>query len=245
MIQELLQCFRQGARWLAQHAGWTVSLVILGTLLGTLAPYLQVRLSLPDTLEAQAALWTAATLPLACYAAPCFLVRVDAEARDRDENALARWHATFERRWLRALGTRLVLWVGVTLGLVALVVPGLMVLAAFGWAPTLVLLRDFEGPRAFRSSLRIMGAHGARVIFVFMGAFLAVQLLEVALVGAMPTAVAEGGPSVRLHSPWCWAEDALFTLAMLWMDMTLLALFHRVEAPAHAPEPEDPDQASK
>lgn len=237
MGTDLLQCFAQGARWLAGYPLWTLALVAMGTLLDGLVPWLQVRARLQDTLEVQLALHLVALLPMGLGALPAFTARVDAEALDRPENPAAAWQATFETRWVRAAGARCLLWGAVMMGLALFVVPGVALLAAFGWAPTLYLLRGFPGDRSLKGSLRIMGAAGARVMFVALGAFLATQLLLWGLVALLRYDEVALAPGQRLGSLAFWLINGASSLLVVWLDAVLLALFHRVEGPAHAPEP--------
>lgn len=240
MGTDLLPCFHQGLRWLLAYPAWTLGLVALGALLDALVPWLQVRAGLKDTLEVQMALHLVALLPMSLGALPAFTARVDAATLDRPENPARDWSGTLDARWLQAAAARCVLWGAVTLGLALFVVPGVVFLAAFGWTPCLVLLRGFPGDRAARGSLRIMAAHGARVLFVVLGAVLVVQ---VALWG-LAAKLGFGGdtdlpPAQLLGRGAFWGINACSTLGLVWLDAVLLALFHRVEAPAHTPEPDD------
>lgn len=237
MLADLFRCFRQGAAWILGSPAWTAALVALGVLLGAFAPWLQLRLGLPDHFAAQVLMIFAATLPISLYGMLLYMLRLDALALDGPSNPRATWRETFEVRWLPAVGARMLVGLGMALGFLLFVVPCLMVLAAFGWAPTLVLLRGFTIRRALRGSLRIMAASAPRVIFVALGAFLTTQLVTLAVATASPFKDDQITALLRLRHPFFWAVNAISTLLDLWLGATLLALFHSVEGPAHEADP--------
>ncbi len=242
MLSELFRCFRRGTSWLLAFPGWFAALVLLGTLLGALGPWIEARTGLPDNLGVETALTFVTTLPLALYALPRFVLRVDASTGAHPSNTADAWVDTFEARWLPMVGAKVLVGLGVGLGLLMLVVPGLMILAAFGWAPSLVLLRGFPLRRALRGSLHIMALHGPRVIFVAVGAFLFTQIPAVGGAVHFP---GPGAPLTRLarfRLPSYWGVDALSNLLMVWYAGTLLALFQSVEGPAHEAEAADEEE---
>ena len=207
-----------------------------------LAPWLQLRTGLPDNLVATQALLAAVTLPLSLYLLPRFVLMLDAQTLDTPLNPKTGWPETFETRWFGMLGGKVLLLSGVFLGAFALLIPGLMLLAAFGWAPTLMLLRGFDLRKAFRGSLRIMGRHGAKVLFVAMGAFLIFVLVSLAASSLLPVEDAALSPLFRYKSPRMWLVNATSILLSLWLGATLLALFHQVEGPALEPESEPEEE---
>lgn len=221
---------------------WTATLVLLGTLLDALAPWLQIQAGLPDHPLISQALIGATTLPLTLYALPRFVLFLDADSLNPPPNPRLDWAATFELRWLRLLGAKVLVGTGVLIGLIALIIPGLMLLAAFGWAPTLVLLRGFDLKRALQGSLRIMSQNAPKVIFTFLGAFLIVLVVSVGAASLLPPNDKDLTPLFRLRHPMMWFVNALGTLGTLWLSATFLALFHQVEGPAaETPEP-GPDE---
>lgn len=232
MLSDLFRIFRQGATWLWRYPLWTLTLLAMGLLLDALAPWLQIRAGLPVHLLASQALMGATTLPLTLYALPRFVLFLDAEALDSPLNPRPTWPETFEARWLRLLGTKVLVSTGVLIGLFALLIPGLMLLAAFGWAPTLVLTRGFTLKRALQGSLRIMAQHAPKVIFSFLGILLVVLLVSLGAASVLPMDEKDLTPLYRLRSPLVWAMNAIGTLSTLWLSATLLALFHQVEGPA-------------
>jgi hypothetical protein len=241
MLPDLFRIFHQGATWLWTYPLWTLALLALGLLLDALAPWIQIRAGLPDHLLASQSLMGATTLPLTLYALPRFVLFLDAEALDSPLNPRSKWQDTFELRWLRLLGAKVLVSTGVLIGLFALVIPGLMLLAAFGWAPTLVLTRGFTLKKALQGSLRIMAQHAPKVIFSFLGIFLVVLLVSLGATALLPMAEKDLTPLFRLRSPHVWAMNALGTLSTIWLSAALLALFHRVEGPAGETAEAEPD----
>ena len=184
----------------------------------------------------------ATTLPLTLYALPRYVLFLDANALNSPLNPQKEWAETFETRWLRLLGAKVLVGLGVLVGFIALVIPGLMIWAAFGWAPTLVLTRGFDLKRAFRGSLRIMAANAPKIIFTVLGAMLLLLLISMGAASFLPGEDKDFTPLFRLRHPLVWAFNALETLCGVWLSATLLALFHQVEVPASEAETEDADE---
>ena len=125
----------------------------------------------------------------------------------------------------------------VGLGLLCLVLPGLLALFAFGWAPLRVLLRGETLADAARGSLRMMVRSWRRVLPVALGwpwstsGTCSSSSLALAGLGAEPT------PWQRLTHPGLWAGNFIGTLLNVWSSVCFLALFRRVEAGAEAAPP--------
>lgn len=242
MVNDLFRTFRQGAAWLWAFPAWTWSLVLLGTGLQALAPWLQMQAGLPENLLVTQTLIYATTLPLTLYAMPRYVLFLDATVLNSPLNPQKNWAETFESRWVRLLGAKILVGLGVLVGFFALVIPGLMIWAAFGWAPTLVLTRGFDLKRAFRGSLRIMAVHAPKIIFTVLGATLLLLVISMGAASFLPGEDKDFTPLFRLRHPLVWVFNALETLSGVWLSATLLALFHQIEAPAGEAEIEDADE---
>ncbi len=232
-----LRILASGLRQIQQHPFLATGIVTLGTLLSALAPLLQLRLGLPDDLVTESALGFAAMIPLELYFVPRFLALLDAETTNRPENPVEHWRERFEERWLKAFGTRMLLSLAVGLGFL-LILPGLVILLAFGWAPLRVLLRGDSLPNALRSSLAIMARTWRQVLgtgLVLLGGFL---LLGLALVVVMQRLAPDPSLWQRLTHPAIWAGRFLSGLLELILSTSLLALYTAVEPVLDEPQPE-------
>jgi hypothetical protein len=121
-----------------------------------------------------------------------------------------------------------VLNLAVGLGLVALLVPGLLLLFAFGWTPYRVLLRGESIAVAMRGSLAMMRIAWRRALLMVCAAFLVAFTATLGLV-AVSAAVAPGAGPMPLTSPLRWALEAASVGINIWLSATLLAAFHRLE----------------
>jgi hypothetical protein len=225
--------FKEGYRFLTRRPLAILGLAAAGAALGALPPLLQIRSGLPDTDIVRLALLFAGLFPLDMYLVPRFLAEADASRGDRPENPAAAWAELFDGRWMRAMGCRLLLYCALGFGFMALVVPGLVILFAFGWAPTRVLLRGESLADAARGSFRIMVRAWRRVLSVFF-VLVAVNLVGLMILSSLLLPLGENPtPWARLTHPLIWLANFLSIFMNLWTSTTLLALFRRVEA---APE---------
>lgn len=225
-----LTVLRAALRLLRRHLGWVAGIAGLVALLSALAPLLQLRFHLGDDLVTQAALRAATLLPLELYVLPRFLAMVDAETRDLPQNPRAQWQARFEERWLKTFGARLLLYVVCGTGLMFFVIPGLVALAIFGWAPFLVLLRGEPVLQAFRGSAALMAKLwpvALRAVLPIFGLYLVVALgIGLGLDKLIP----EPSPWQRLTHPLLWISQAVAGLLEVALSVVLLALFQALEA---------------
>ena len=224
-----LASFSEGMGFLTRRPLAVLALAALGMVLAALPPLLQIKVGLPDDGLVRFVLTFACLVPLEMYFIPRFLAEADASAGDRTLNPVAGWERLFEERWVAAMAARILLYAGVFLGMALLVVPGLMILFAFGWAPLRVLLRGEPLPVAARGSLRMMVRAWRRVMLVVLAlatlylVYMGVLALALTSLGEAPT------PWVRLTHPGMWVGNFLGTLLNLWTSATVLALFRRVE----------------
>ncbi|BDU73527.1 hypothetical protein [Mesoterricola silvestris] len=234
-----LASFSEGMALLARRPLASLALAAAGMVLAALPPLLQIKVGLPDDDVVRFVLTFACLIPLEMYVIPRFLAEADASRGDRTLNPPAGWAHLFEERWMPAMAARILLYAGVFLGMVLLIVPGLMILFAFGWAPLRVLLRGEPLPVAARGSLRMMVRAWRRVMLVVLAlaalylAYMAVLALALTPMGEAPT------PWVRLTHPGMWVGNFFGTLLNLWTSTTVLALFRRVEGFAGEPAPGD------
>jgi len=231
---------RRGALLLASHPLWTLALAVVGVLLALLAPLLQIGFKLPADPGLFMILAAVTTLPLGMYFVPRYMLQLDAETRDHPKNPRADWRATFERRWLKAFGVRLLFELVFTLGACCFIVPGLLVLFHYGWVPTRVLLRGETIKEAMQENSKIMGKHGQPVAFSALGiaaVYFAIFSVVVLVLGhyyPAPTAWQQ------ITKPAFWLSDFLQLLAGLWFNASLLSLYHRLESETEAvAEPRD------
>lgn len=218
----------EGARLLLHRPRQVLALLAAGTLLGAVGPLLQ-RWTQRNDDPAYLILGMVGMLPWELYFLPRFLARADAETLDRPPNTAAEWHLRFEERWLRTLAAKVGLNLAVACGLLALVVPGLLVLFAFGWAPFRVLLRGETVPAAMRASLAMMRL-GWRRALLMVGASFFVAFSATLCLLAVATAFHAGTGPLPFRSPLRWALEALSVAISLWLSATLLVAFQKLEA---------------
>lgn len=237
-----------GFRFLARRPGWTLGLLVLGTLLGQLGPALEIAAKADKNPIMGMALAWVAVLPMQLYFIPRWVSRLDADLLDAPGNPQARWPMLFDQRWLGAFVAGLVVQVLGSIGLLLLVIPGVVIFTLAGFAPMRMLLRGDIFPDALRWSARAMARHWPRVVQA------ALAILLVTFAGALGLALAQNavfarfgleGPDAwtRLKHPLIWASQALGTLTLLWVSASFLSLYQRLEQLA-AGDPA-PDQLSK
>jgi hypothetical protein len=201
--------------------------------LTALGPLLRLQVALPPDPMVEGLLRGAALLPMELYALPRLQACLDAETLGGEGNPRPSWPQTFEARWGRATGSRLLLSLMAGLGLMLCIVPGLLVLLAFGWGPTRTLLRGDGIREGYRGSLRMMAQGWPRAVVVVGLCIILQALLSWPFTTMLPD---PAQPGQVLRSPWFWAEAAMSGVVGVWFASTLLALFQTLEAD-QAPEP--------
>lgn len=219
---------------MGEHPWTTAFLALLGTALGALGPWLQLKTG-QERPEASLALSAVGLLPMEMYFIPRFLAFLDARSGDREANPREAWRDRFDARWLRAFGARMLLAFAAGLGFLLLVLPGLIVLLLFGWAPFRVLLRGESLREAARASLRITAAHWPRIILVGSATFSiylgAALLLNLGLELGLP----EPSLQTQLVHPAMHLGRLVTALLGLWLNLALLELYHAVEVLPEVP----------
>jgi hypothetical protein len=227
-----LACLLEGTRHQIRRPAATLGIAALGMLLAALAPLLQLHAGLPDDAAVDAVLTFVGLLPLELYFIPRFLICADAQSGQNPHNPPEGWRQRFEERWLRAFWGKALLALAVGVGLSLAIIPGILVLAAFGWTPLRILLRGESLVQAAKGSYQMMLRAWQRVLLCVcaMGAiYLALIMVLSSLVELV---VPDPTPQVRLTHPLIWLGNFLGSLLSLWLSTCLLALYHRVEGAA-------------
>ena len=235
-----LGCLREGITLLRRHPALTLGLALLAMLLGQLGPALELAAKAGASTVIQPLFGAVGLLPMEMYLLPRLQARLDAEALDQAKNRREGWVQTFDGRWLRTFGARMLLSLLAGVGLVLFILPGILVLTLFGWAPLRVLLRGDSLMDAFRWSQTTMARHWPRVVQAVLAmamVLLAYQMISTyALAHVLPSVNQELGPDawLRLRHPAFWILGFTSGLLNLWLTTSLLALYHRLEAAAQA-----------
>jgi hypothetical protein len=226
---------------LRRHPAMALGLTVLAMLLAQLGPALELAAKASPGMVTQSLFGAVGVLPMEMYFLPRYQARLDAELQNPPQNRLEAWTRTFDSRWLLAFGVRMLLSVMVGLGLILFILPGILVLTLFGWAPLRILLRGDSLVDAFRWSQSAMARHWPRVVQAVLAmtmVLLAYQLVsDFALGHALPNLDPQLGASawLRLRHPAFWILGFTGGLFNLWLSAALLALFHRLEAAVQAP----------
>lgn len=219
-----------GTKLALRHPWNALVICVLGTCLGGLAPLLMVRGGLGDNPAIEGLLFFVAVLPLDMYFLPRLVLRLDAETLSHPKNPEMDWKEAFEARWLRAFGAKVLLGLAAGLGILMFILPGLMVLFFFGWAPTRVLLRGEGLKEACLGSLELM----RRLWPLAVSRALLVLLVGMAISGSVQYTIQAFhpllNPRAELLSPWFWGEQFLGTMVSVWTAASLLVLYQSLEA---------------
>ena len=195
-------------------------------------PLLQLHAGLPDDAAVDAILTFVGLLPLELYFIPRFLICADAQSGQNPHNPPGEWRQRFEERWLRAFWGKALLALAVGIGLSLAIIPGILVLAAFGWTPLRILLRGESLVQAAKGSYRMMVRAWQRVLLSVCAMGAIYLTLIMVLSSLVELGVPDPTPQVRLTHPLIWAGNFLGSLLSLWLSACLLALYQRVEGAA-------------
>jgi hypothetical protein len=235
-----LGSLREGLSLLRRHPGLALGLAVLAMLLAQLGPALELAAKAGRDPLFQPLFGAVGLLPLEMYFLPRLQARLDAERLDAPGNRAAAWTATFDGRWLAAFGVRMLLSAAVGVGLVLFILPGILLLTLYGWAPMRVLLRGDRMGDAFRWSQSAMARNWPRVVQAVLAMTLVLLVYQAAtgfaLTRLLPASDPEAGLDawLRLRHPAFWAIGFLGGCLNLWLSASLLALFHRLEATVQA-----------
>ena len=227
---------------LRRHPLPFLGLAVLAMVLAQLGPALELAARVGPSLLIQPIFGFAGLLPLEMYFIPRMQARLDAELRDHPANPAATWHATFDGRWLRAFLLRLGLSAAIGLGLLCFLIPGILILTLFGWAPMRMLLRGDATMAALRWSQAAMARQWPRIVQAVLAMLLVALVYQItagwALDRLLPPVDPEVGPGalLRMKHPAFWLFNLLGGALNLWLSCTLLALYHRLEAAVATPE---------
>jgi hypothetical protein len=232
-----LASLQEGTRYLTRRPLAALGIAALGMLLASLAAVLQIQANLPEDPMVDAALTFASLLPLELYFIPRFLIATDAQAGQNPLNTADQWRLRFEERWLRAFWGKAALALATGIGLSLFIIPGLMVLMAFGWAPLRILLRGESILQAAKGSVQMMARSWRRVILATSAMAMVYLSCIVLLSYLIGLAVQEPTVRVRLTHPLIWVGNFFGSLLSVWLSACLLALFRRLETAPPAAGP--------
>lgn len=225
---------KDGSALALRHPWLSLGICVIGMGLGGLAPLMMVKGRLPENPSTEALLLWVTLLPLDLYLLPRLVLQLDAETLNHSTNTVESWRAAFEARWFRTFAAKLLLGIVAGLGFVLLILPGLLVLLAFGWAPTRILLRGESLPEACRGSLDLMRRYWPPVVVTALLIFLVGITLETGLGFVADHFHPLTSPQAELRSPLFWIQQGLGSAVTLWTSTCLLALYQRLESAAEA-----------
>ena len=230
-----LGALREGFLLLRRHPLLTLGLAALAMGLAQLGPALELAAGVGPSLIFQPIFGFAGLLPLEMYFIPRLQAQLDAETMDTAGNPKDGWQAAFDQRWLKTFLARLGISVAIGLGLLMFLVPGIVVLTLFGWAPLRMLLRGDGFLPALKWSQATMARHWPRVVQAVLGMMLVALLYQMgaswALDRLLPASDPDLGPGalLRLKHPAFWVFNLTGGVLNLWLSCSLLALYQRLE----------------
>jgi hypothetical protein len=231
-----LGALREGLALLRRHPALSLGLAVLAMGLAQLGPALELAAGAGPSLLLQPIFGFAGLLPLEMYFIPRLQAQLDAETLDVPGNPATGWQGTFDGRWLRTFLVRLGISVAIGLGLLLFLVPGIVILTLFGWAPLRMLLRGDGLLAALRWSQAAMARHWLRIAQAVLAMILVALVYQVgaswALDRLLPATDPDMGPTalLRLKHPAFWVFNLLGGALNLWLSCALLALYQRLEA---------------
>jgi len=235
-----LGALREGLALLRRHPWLAGGLALLAMGLAQLGPALELAARVGPNPLFQPIFGFAGLLPLEMYFIPRLQAQLDAETLDTAGNPQSGWREAFDGRWLRTFLARLGLSMAIGIGLLMFLIPGIVILTLFGWAPLRMLLRGEGLLPALRWSQTTMARHWPRVIQAVLAMMLVALLYQMgaswALDRLLPAADPDQIPAaiVRLKHPAFWVFNLTGGVLNLWLSCALLALYQRLEAAAAA-----------
>lgn len=225
---------------LRRHPGLAFGLAVLAMALAQLGPALELAAKAGRDPLLQPLFGAVGLLPLEMYFLPRLQARLDAERLDHPQNRLDAWTRTFDARWLLTFGVRMLVSAAVGVGIVLFILPGILLLTLYGWAPMRVLLRGDRMGDAFRWSQSAMARNWPRVVQAVLAMVLVLLVFQAgsgyALGHVVPSLNSDTGADAwqRLKHPAFWILGLAGGLLNLWLTASLLALYHRLEAVVQA-----------
>jgi hypothetical protein len=220
---------------LRRHPALVLGLALLAMGLAQLGPALELAAGAGPNPMLQPIFGFVGLLPLERYFIPRLQAQLDAETLDTAGNPRNGWQEAFDGRWLKTFLARLLVSVAIGLGLLMFLIPGIVVLTLFGWAPLRMLLRGDGLLPALRWSQSAMARHWPRVVQAVLAMLLAALVYQVAASWALdrllPADSTGLGPGalLRLKHPAFWAFNLMGGVMNLWLSCALLALYQRLE----------------
>lgn len=215
-------------------------IVIITCILGALGTFLEMRVALPPNPLFSALLQGVATLPLDLYVIPRFLLFLDAQSMNTAKNPYAQWKETFEARWMKAIGSKLLWYITMAAGFALFIFPGVLAFTLLCWMPYWVLLRGETISEAAKRSARLasrrwplMLAGMSIPIIIYLCAFWAIAAV-------IQHYIPQPTPWILLTSPLFWVVRFTGGLLGLWLSACALALFQMLET-IEATPPVKPD----
>ncbi|MBK9795823.1 MAG: hypothetical protein IPP58_04905 [Holophagaceae bacterium] len=226
----------EGLRLLRRHPVLAMGLALLAMGLAQLGPALELAAATGPSLLLQPIFGLAGLLPLEMYFLPRLQAQLDAETLNHPGNPAAGWQVLFDERWLRSFLARIGLSVIIGIGLLMFLVPGILIMTLFGWAPMRMLLRGDGLVPALKWSQSTMARQWPRIIQAVLAMMLVALVYQMgaswALDRVLPGMDPNLGPPplVRLKHPAFWVFSLATGALNLWLSCALLALFQRLEA---------------
>jgi len=230
-----LGALRDGITLLRRHPLLSLGLAVLAMTLAQLGPALELASGAGPSLILQPIFGFAGLLPLEMYFIPRLQAQLDAEGMNTSWNPAITWRETFDGRWLRTFLVRLGLSLAIGLGLLMFLVPGVVILILFGWAPMRMLLRGDGLLPSLKWSQSAMARHWPRIVQAVLAMMLVALVYQVGaswtLDRILPATDPDLGPVaiVRLKHPAFWVFNLLGGALNLWLSCALLALYQRLE----------------
>jgi len=225
-----------GFKLIRRHPMLSLGLAVMAMVLAQLGPALELAAKAGPNPLLQPIFGFAGLLPLEMYFIPRLQAQLDAETLSSAGNPESTWQASFDGRWLPTFLARLGLSVAIGLGLVCFLIPGVVILTLFGWAPMRMLLRGDGLLPALKWSQSAMARHWPRIVQAVLGMMLVALAYQMSaswlLDHLLPATDPDLGPGalLRLKHPAFWVFNLTGGAVNLWLSCALLALYQRLEA---------------
>lgn len=222
---------------LRRHPWQFLGLALLAMLLAQLGPALELAAGAGSNPLLQPVFGFVGLLPLEMYFIPRFQAQLDA-----DIQSTASWREAFDRRWLPTFLARIGISMAIGVGVLLFIIPGIVIMTLFGWAPLRMLLRGDGFLPALKWSQAAMTRHWPRIVQAVLAMMLVALVYQGLSLWAMeqlvPSADSNLGPAamLRLKHPAFWVFNLTSGTLNLWLSCALLALFRRLEAQVQAPQ---------
>lgn len=221
---------------LRRHPWQFLSLAFLAMVLAQLGPALELAAGAGPNPLLQPIFGFAGLLPLEMYFIPRFQAQLDAEI----QNTTA-WREAFDHRWLPTFLARIGISMAIGVGVLLFIIPGIVIMTLFGWAPLRMLLRGDGFLPALKWSQAAMARHWPRIVQAVLAMMLVALVYQGISIWAMERLVPSADPNLgpgallRLKHPAFWVFNLTSGMLNLWLSCALLALFRRLETQVDSP----------